>query len=123
MIEINENSTENTVAASANNKLSKSEIVLKRRNSKAKGVSSNDLNMNTDRESIGMNNAYEDIENGKKIINNYVQITNIININENFNVNSISPRIGMQIDANSPKKNSFLNNFRKSSKIFYFIKL
>jgi hypothetical protein len=77
------------------------------------------IEINTDRDYI-INN-YEDDQNGGKIINNYVQITNIININENFNADSIMPAIEMKIDTNIQKKNSIFNNGKRSSiKLFDF---
>ena len=77
------------------------------------------IEINTDRDYI--NNNYQDDQNGGKIINNYVQITNIININENFNAGSIMPNIEMQIDTNTQKKNSVFNNGKRPSiKLFDF---
>ncbi len=71
-------------------------------------------NRNSDKDHIFDDN---DI-NKRKIINNYVHITNIININENFNQDIMQPKIEMETKTFIKKKTSVINGFGRESNIY-----
>jgi len=81
------------------------------------GTSHSEFSVAKRNSKIGTNNIInkEQMHNGK-IINNYVKITNIININENFTPNIADPtKLEMEIRTNIRKKSSVLNDIKKSS--------
>ena len=113
-IEVSQNTSMNQLSKEGDkNNLSEFSVnrrISKRRQSYETNDNFND-NRNTDKNNINHESPKA------KIINNYVQITNIININENFNQELMQPNIEIETKRYVRKRNTVVNNVRKSSNI------